>query len=132
MLHDLLRQYLEEVEFALLKIEDAYVEQYQEEILTPNRVNLRIRTRFFDGSLLELNEAVIVEADTLDHLDYRYHLQDGRNRLLFRYDSTPHFPEIETFPHHKHRQNSIISSTRPSISQVVEEAGAILGNVAEE
>ena|SRR5208337_1509229 len=91
MLHDILRLYLEEAEIAIARIKDAYVEQYQEEILTPNRVNLRVRVRFADGSLLELNEAVIVEANVIEHLDYRYHLQDARNHLLFRYDNTPPF-----------------------------------------
>lgn len=122
MLHDILRRYLEEAEIAIARIKDAYVEQYQEEILTPKRANLRVRVRFADGSLLELNEAVIVEANVIEHLDYRYHLQDVRNRLLFRYDNTPHFPDIDTFPHHKHIRNSAGQSTRPSIQQVIEEA----------
>jgi hypothetical protein len=122
MLHDSLRRYLEEAEIAMARIKDAYVEQYQEEILTPKRANLRVRVRFADGSLLELNEAVIVEANVIEHLDYRYHLQDVRNRLLFRYDNTPHFPDVDTFPHHKHARNSVGPSTRPSVQQVIEEA----------
>jgi len=68
MLHDILRRYLEEAEIAIARIKDAYVEQYQEEILTPKRVNLRVRVRFADGSLLEFNEAVIVEANVIEHL----------------------------------------------------------------
>jgi len=46
MLHDLLLQYLGNVEVAIRKLEDAYVERYEEEILTSNRINLRIRVRF--------------------------------------------------------------------------------------
>ena len=126
MLHDILRRYLEEAEIAIARIKDAYVEQYQEEILTPKRVNLRVRVRFVDGSLLELNEAVIVEANVIEHLDYRYHLQDVRKRLLFRYDNTPHFPDFDTFPHHKHARDSVGPSTRPSVQQVIEEAMQLL------
>ena len=58
-----------------------------EEVIT-ERVNLRIRLRFEQGHLLEINEAAIVEEDSLVLLDYRYHCQDGQNRLIFRYYST--------------------------------------------
>ncbi|MGA2226214.1 MAG: toxin TumE [Syntrophobacteraceae bacterium] len=130
MLHDILRRYLEEAEIAIARIKDAYVEQYQEEILTPKRVNLRVRVRFVDGSLLELNEAVIVEANVIEHLDYRYHLQDVRNRLLLRYDNTPHFPDVDTFPHHKHVRDSVVPSARPSVQQAIEEAMQFLDYIS--
>ena len=86
--------------------------------------------RFADGSLLELNEAVIAEANVIEHLDYRYHLQDVRKRLLFRYDNTPHFPDIDTFPHHKHVRNSVGPSTRPSVRQVIEETIQLLHHIS--
>ena len=130
MLHDILRRYLEEAEIAIARIKDAYVEQYQEEILTPKRVNLRVRVRFADGSLLEFNEAVIVEANVIEHLDYRYHLQDVRNRLLLRYDNTPHFPDVDTFPHHKHVRDSVVPSARPSVQQAIEEAMQFLDYIS--
>ncbi len=43
-------------------IQNAHVERYYEvEILSSDRINLRIRIRFANGCLLEMNEAVIVE-----------------------------------------------------------------------
>jgi len=127
MLHDLLRRCLEEVESTLRRLENAYVERYQEEILTPGRANLRIRIRFSDGRLLELNEAVVIGAEALRHMGYRYHFQDRERHLLFRYDNTPHFPDLENFPHHKHMGNDVKSSEKPSIPQVIEEARRHLG-----
>ena len=127
MLHDLLLRYLEEVESPLRRLENAYVERYQKEIVTPSRANLRIRVRFPTGSLLELNEAVVVEMEMLMHLSYRYHFQDRENRLLLRYDNTPHFPDLESFPHHKHLENKVESCEKPSIAQVVEEIKLHLG-----
>jgi hypothetical protein len=121
MLHDLLYYYLEEIEAEIKKLEDAYVERYEEEILSSNRINLRIRVRFKTGDLFELNEAVIVEADQLERLNYRYHFQDKQNNLIFRYDNTPHFPDLENFPHHKHLSDNIISSQEPSVLEVIEE-----------
>ena len=59
MLPSLLSQYLGDVENAIQELKRAYIEQYSEEILTPNRINLRIRVRLSSGHLLEFNEAVI-------------------------------------------------------------------------
>ena len=123
MLHEILRQYLDDVESKIRRIQNAYVERYEEEILAPDRVNLRIRIRFSGGYLLELNEAFIAEGEGIKHLDYRYHFQDEQNRLVFRYDSTPHFPELNTFPHHKHLADRVIATEKPSILDVIEEAG---------
>jgi hypothetical protein len=121
MLHDLLYHYFEEIEAEIKKLEDVYVERYEEEILSSNRINLRIRVRFKTGDLFELNEAVIVEADQLERLNYRYHFQDKQNNLIFRYDNTPHFPDLENFPHHKHLSDNIISSQEPSVLEVIGE-----------
>ena len=122
MLHEALAAYLARVEQAILRCRSSYVERYVEEVIAPERVNLRIRLRFAQGHLLEINEAAIVEDDALVLLDYRYHCQDGRNRLIFRYDSTPHFPSLPGFPHHKHLPGEVIGSDRPDLPAVVEEA----------
>jgi Family of unknown function (DUF6516) len=98
-----------------------------EEILTPQRANLRIRLRFAQGHILEMNEAVIVVEDKLVPLDYRYHCQDTQNQVIFRYDSTPHFPGLPHFPHHKHRPDDVIGCEKPDIAQVVQEAMAVQG-----
>ena len=98
------------------------MEHYQEEILTARRINLRIRIRFSQGFLLEVNEAVVAEAGAIRHLDYRYHFQDDQNRVIFRYDNTPHFPELKNFPHHKHLESEVVDCEKQSILQVLKEA----------
>jgi len=75
-----------------------------------------------DIDLFELNEAAIVRNDQFKRLNYRYHFQDSQNNLIFRYDNTPHFPDIESFPHHKHLTNDVVSSDEPSVVMVIEEA----------
>jgi len=120
-LHNLLDTYLNAVDSAVTAL-SAYAESYTEEILTPERVNLRIRLRFDNGSLLEINEAVIVEGSKLVALGYRYHLQDTANVLVFRYDDTPHFPALPTFPHHKHQRASVIAHNKPDLLDVLQEA----------
>jgi hypothetical protein len=53
MLLNHLSKYLKSIEQAIRKLEGVYVERYEEEILTVNRVNLRIRIRFQTGYMLE-------------------------------------------------------------------------------
>ena len=131
MPHSLLSAYLSEVEDRLERLQDGYVEQYSEEILAPQRVNLRVRIRFVPGPLLQINEALVAEDDQLLWLDYRYHCQDAKNRLIFRYDSTPHFPDLDTFPHHKHLSDRVEAASKPTVLEAIEEAQAA-GSVRDE
>ena len=125
MLLDYLSKYLDSVEATVRNLEGVYVERYEEEILTVNRVNLRIRIRFQTGHMLEVNESIIGEKERIIHLGYRYHFQDPKNNMVFRYDNTPHFPELDTSPHHKHLPEKVIPITQPSISEVIEEARSL-------
>ena len=126
MLHEALANYLDGVEQAILRCNNAYVERYTEEIVESNRINLRIRIRFEQRLLLEINEAVVVVENSLVSLDYRYHCQDEKNRLIFRYDSTPHFPALSSFPHHKHLPDEVIACKKPNLEQVLQEAMAVM------
>lgn len=122
MLPNHLSKYLESVERAIRKLEGAYVERYEEEILTAYRVNLRIRIRFQTGHMLELNEAIISQENQIIHIGYRYHFQDIKNNVVFRYDNTPHFQELDTYPHHKHIPERVVAVEQPTIFAVIEEA----------
>ena len=125
MLHERLADYLAEVEAAVRALADGHVERYEEEILTPERVNLRLRIRFASGYLLEISEAVVVVGSALQTLGYRYHCQDGNQALAFRYDDTPRFPDLAIFPHHKHLPDQVISAARPVLMRVIEEAATL-------
>jgi hypothetical protein len=120
-LHDLLEDYLADIE-QTVELLPAYVERYQEEILTSTRANLRLRLRFVSGHLLEINEALGVMQDQLIWFGYRYHFQDQNNCLVFRYDDTPHFPNLSTFPHHKHWIDEVLESFKPILTEVLYEA----------
>lgn len=125
MLPNILSDYLNQVEQAVLLYSNVYVERYEEEILTPIRANIRIRLRFNQTHLLEINEAIVVVNHKLKFLDYRYHFQNEHNHLIFRYDSTPHFPNLPNFPHHKHLPDEVIASEKPEIAQVLKEVNEL-------
>ena len=117
---DALAQYLQEIELAIGKLDQAYIECYEEEHLTSERLNLRIRIRFESGHLLELNEAVLAELGSIRHLGYRYHFQDESKQLVFRYDNTPHCPDLPLFPNHKHLRDTIVSVNKPAVQLVID------------
>ncbi len=121
-----LDKYFTKVEESIKSIKDCNVELYNEEILGYNRINLKIRVRFEEGSLFEVSEAVICEGNQLKHLGYSYHFQDKENQLIFRYDNTPHFPNMKTFPNHKHLLDNVIESVKPSFPEVVKEINEII------
>ena len=118
---DPLSKYLNAVEAAFRNLLAGYIERYEEEWLTPKRVNLRIRVRFPKGQMLEWNEAVISGEGSINHLAYRYHFQDKDNRVIFRYDNTPHFPDLDSFPNHKHLSENVLPASRPSVMEVLGE-----------
>jgi len=121
MLLNDLSQYLKQADIEVRGLNNAYIERYEEEIIAANRVNLRIRVRFQNGYMLEISEAIINDNGLQTHLGYRYHFQDEQNDLVFRYDNTPHFPDFDTFPHHKHLPEEVINIDKPSIFQIIKE-----------
>ncbi len=69
MLPDILKHYIEDVESAVRILNDVYIERYEVEILTFERVNLRIRIRFAQGHLFELNEALIAKNESITQVE---------------------------------------------------------------
>jgi hypothetical protein len=122
MSRKLLTAYFDEIEQQLLSLPNLYVEQFSATILTSERANLKLRIRFKRKYLLAVSEALLVIGDQVTQLDYRYHFQDENNQVIFRYDSTPHFPDLPTFPHHKHLPNTVIAADQPDIAQVFQAA----------
>ncbi len=114
-----LLEYLEYVRHLIQDFNDSKIEQYQEEILSNNRINIRVRLRFSDNSLLQISEAIFLKAEESSWLSYRYHYQDSSKKLVFRYDNTPHYPDISTHPDHKHEGDQVLESSRPTIEQVL-------------
>ena len=108
--------YFEQIDTLLGSYPDAYTEQYNATILSDRRANLKLRLRFYFKYLLSISEALVIVEDQITAIDYRYHFQDEQNNLIFRYDNTPHFPDLSSFPHHKHLPNQVIASEQPNIA----------------
>lgn len=77
---------------------------------------------FLDGSLLHLREFVNVQHGVERYM-YVYQYQSASGTLIFRYDNTPHFPALPTFPHHKHdgSEANVVATPLPDLQVVLAE-----------
>ena len=77
---------------------------------------------FLDSSQLQLREFVNVEHGVERYM-YAYHYQRPDGALVFRYDNTPHFPTLPTFPHHKHEgsETNVVAASPPDLAAILSE-----------
>lgn len=81
------------------------------------------RLKFSDGSLLEFVEQVRPRGKRgVEKISYSYHYQHADGRTVFRYDNSPHHPEIaNTFPRHKHSGDQVEAADSPDLHDVLQE-----------
>jgi hypothetical protein len=79
---------------------------------------LKIKADVFDGSILFINEM-----HTESFQKYSYHWQEANGNLIMRWDNKPHWPDLKTFPHHKHigDKDKAEPSHRVSLDEVLVE-----------
>jgi hypothetical protein len=65
-------------------------------------LNYRYRVTLANGGLIEMTERVLERQGTLEVTKYRHHWQDSQGLLIKRWDNAPHYPGVDTFPHHLH------------------------------
>lgn len=82
---------------------------------------IKARINFVDSSFLEFREYVNTGLRRIQKYSYSYHFQKS-NKLVFRYDNTPHHPHLKSFPHHKHlNSGKVIESKAAALKHVLAE-----------
>ena len=120
-----LRRYYARIYDTLQSRRDCDVEELVfEEFERENSAAIEGRIRFWDESILHLAETFMARGVTLVRTRYVYQYQDGQGRLYFRYDNSPHHPQIETYPHHKH-----VVEMRKGVERIEAAAAPNLGEV---
>ena len=88
------------------------------------------RIYFWDNSLLCFQEELIERSLVAIVTDYVYHYQSADGALLFRYDNSPHYPDLATFPHHKHvataGSETVEPAQPPTLAEVLREIDSLL------
>ena len=84
---------------------------------------LHVRVMYASGHAFEVSVIVDVGGGFPSWVRYNFHLQDDSGRCVFRYDNAAHYPELATFPHHKHvgPDEAVEPHPRPSLHQIVAE-----------
>ena len=88
---------------------------------------LRGSLYFADGSILHLREYINAE-DVVERYMHVYQYLKPDGALVFRYDNSPHFPHLPTFPHHKHKgsESDVIAANPPDLATVLREIDSIM------
>jgi len=88
---------------------------------------LAAKVLFYDRSMLSIVEQVIPVDDwNIERLVYSFHYQHPDGTLIFRYDNSPHFPDLPTFPAHKHTPDGVMPSPAPDLAEVLREIDGFL------
>jgi hypothetical protein len=78
---------------------------------------VKIKAVLVDGSELWIRESI-----TATDNRYSYHWQKKDGKIILRWDNKPHFPDLPTFPHHKHiGSKKVVNSPRVFIHDVLAE-----------
>ena len=127
-----LKRHLAFVQDLLYSRRDITLEELLIEETEPEQAGIiEGRLRYWDGSLFKFVEQLAVRGAGLTKTRYAYHYQDGDGVLVFRYDNVAHYPEIATYPHHKHVRvgagdsNAVIAALPPSLAEVLREIDII-------
>lgn len=76
---------------------------------------LKVKAFVKDGSILH-----ITELQTPDYQKYAYHWQKENGEMLVRWDNSPHYKKLKTFPHHRHEGNNTLPSHRITLDEIID------------
>jgi hypothetical protein len=93
---------------------------YQKEKRSSNVGLIYGKIVFIDFSKLYFMEYLEVDLE-VNKKTFSYHYQDKNQLLIFRYDNAPHYPNIRTFPFHKHVKAEVNESKITDLSIVLSE-----------
>jgi len=87
---------------------------------------LRAIVNFIDGSSLHFRE-LFIGRGRKHKKTYTYHYQGADGRLVFRYDNSPHFPNLANAPHHKHQADgNVVSFNPPELEIILREIESLI------
>lgn len=95
--------------------------------VTRDQAAFTAHVHFYDGSqLFTSDESSLAEYRQIVRGEYVFHYQQADGILIFRYDNSPHFPDLPTFPAHEHTPDGVVASPAPDLADVLREIDGFL------
>ena len=78
---------------------------------------LKLKVLLANGTELHVRDTVLDGQQR----KYAFHWQAGAGRLIARWDNAAHWPDIETYPHHKHvgEERRVVASEATTLAEVL-------------
>ncbi|MEW6665743.1 MAG: DUF6516 family protein [Thermodesulfobacteriota bacterium] len=80
-----------------------------------NSYRIKVEINLIDDSQLFMKEYLFENAER----KYAFHWSDRQGNLLCRWDDSPHWPNLRTFPHHKHVGTNVLDSRETTLEEVL-------------
>jgi hypothetical protein len=122
----MLKSYLQRLYDTIISRGDIVVEYLAFDDQAQRQGFIEGKLRFFDESLLDFDEAIIVRGREIVKFRYAYHYQNATGQLIFRYDNAPHYPDLPTHPHHKHVGDKVEAANIPDLSAILREIDQLI------
>lgn len=106
-MHEIIKKYQDIIQYH-------QIELWENE---PTTYRFKARIEFTDRSLLFIRDYLFPRGRK-----YVYHWQREDGTLFVRWDNSPHWKKIATFPHHKHvdSQNNVVESTEVFLDDILD------------
>ncbi len=97
-------EYLEQCRLALITCQVVKKYQIVKSEANDRRGYIRVRATLVNDDFLEMAEYFVAGPESILTQDYRFQWMDQKQSVLrYRWDNTPHFPALPSFPHHVHQ-----------------------------
>lgn len=118
--------YLARLEDTLRSRRDITIEALRLTLTTIGAI-FEANLRFHEGSWLRVVEEIEqAERQTVRRVNYSFHYQRADGMLVFRYDNSPHYPNLPSFPDHKHEGGAVRGAKAPDLADVLREIDALI------
>jgi hypothetical protein len=88
------------------------VEHYDQE---GESYRIKLEIAFINDSRLSFKEYLFSNGER----KYAFNWVDASGKLLCRWDNAPHWPDVITFPSHKHIEGQVLSSKETTLEEVL-------------
>jgi hypothetical protein len=75
----------------------------------------RLEIVFINDSMLFFKEYLFSNGER----KYAFNWMDAAGKLLCRWDNAPHWPDVITFPYHKHAQGQVLASKETTLEEIL-------------